>query len=206
MPRLTSKAMAEILHRPNTRTAKLRQQKYPGDEPQSHRIPYYGKVISGIRAYYKNGNSNSELVLAESKIQSINLASRRDNNLRALNNFRKHPAFSRCFVVRTNSRLVVTVAGMEFSHSPELRVTEAGVQRVIFIHCRGEKLDPALATFTLEIAHWVAEQTGLILPIANYEYFDLAAGVTHAVSMRRASTVASVGKNAAALFKEWNAL
>lgn len=55
----------------------LAGQKYPKQEPQVFRTPYYQPALQGIKNYYKAGNAISELTTALSKVEAFSLDAKR---------------------------------------------------------------------------------------------------------------------------------
>lgn len=72
MPSLTVRAMAEMLRQPAYAQARiLADQKYPKQEPQVFRTPYYQQALTGVRNFYRSSNNSSEILSALRKIESL---------------------------------------------------------------------------------------------------------------------------------------
>lgn len=126
--------------------------------------------------------------------------------MRVLDAFRKHDIAKRKFSIRTNKALLVTVGSVELRLFPDLQVNEADDHRMLFFNFRIEKLDDEDAQRTIEIAHWVAEQNSVKLPIGNIEFIDLCTGNLHTIAKRRAATTRAVKANAQPIAALWASL
>jgi hypothetical protein len=207
MPSLTVRALSEMLRLPAYAQMRiLSDQKYPKKEPQVFRTPYYRPALNGIRSFYKTGNQAAALNAALTKIQGISQDAKRLNNARAIDSFRKSSAARRIFVVTVSPHLAHAINNVEFRLSPDLRVLEDGKPRVLFFNCRAEKLDPELARCTIEVAHWVLENSGTNLPVSGIEFIDLSTGKTHTTKTRRAATVKAVRANVQVISALWDSL
>lgn len=90
--------------------------------------------------------------------------------------------------------------------SPDLRVEEEDVERVLFFHWKAQQLDTEEARYTIEIAHWVAERTRLEIPISRFEYVDLFTGTVFKIRRRRDETIGAVESAVPDLNNLWQSL
>jgi len=90
VPALTVRAFAELLSLPAYEYLRiLHEQKYPRQQPQVFRTPFYLPALSGIRQYYRSGNDRAALVPARQAIALLGLESRREHNTRVLDQFER---------------------------------------------------------------------------------------------------------------------
>ena len=207
MPSLTVKAVAEMLRLPALAQARiLNDQKYPKQEPQSFRTPYYQPALTGIRKYFRSGNDAAQLNTALGAIQSISIESRRLNNARVLETFGASDFSKRGLVLQPTANVRARIGDVELRLSPELVAREGNDDRVVFLNCRAAKLDPETAIVTVEIAHWVLEQYGIKMGIAGIEYVDLFTGTVHRTKKRRPATTKTMLQNAKIITALWPTL
>lgn len=207
MPRLTVRALAEMLPLPAYQQARiLSEQKYPKQEPQVFRTPYYSPALTGIRSYYRGGRDPSQIQSALGAVQSIALESKRINNRRVLEAFQKHDMRQRKLSLQPNIKVVANAGSVELKLSPDLKAAEGDDVRFFFLNCRAAKLVPEIATLTAEIAHWVLEQNSVKIPISRIEYVDLFTGETYSTSNRRGSTTKAIAQNVKIIETLWPTL
>jgi len=189
MPNLTVRAMAELIRLPaHNHLRILRAQKYPKQAPQLFQAPYYQAALTGIRNYHKAGNDDAQLAAAMGKIQAIALESRRQNNARVLQAFKKCDMSGRLLQPLVSHTVKAQQDTVELRLSPDMRAIDKEKERLILMNCRAEKLDHELALITEEVAFWVLEQNKIKLPIAQIEYVDFFTGQTYIALRRRAAT------------------
>ena len=146
MPSLTVRAMAEMLRQPAYAQARiLVDQKYPKQEPQVFRTPYYQQALTGIRNFYRSGRNSSQISAALSKIESLGQEARRLNNGRVITSFQKSPLFDRALMLQKVPHWKSSLGSVEFRLSPDLNVTEDDENRLLFLNFRNAKLDPEVA-------------------------------------------------------------
>lgn len=207
MPSLTVRAMAEMLRQPAYAQARiLADQKYPKQEPQVFRTPYYQQALTGIRNFYRSGNNPSQITTALSKIESLGQEARRLNNSRVINSFQKSPIFGRPLVLQKVPHWKSSLGTVEFKLSPDLSVIEDDENRLLFLNFRNAKLDPEIAKLTLEISHWVLESNDIKVPIDHIEYVDLFTDAIYSVTKRRAATTKVVTESAKIIEALWPTL
>ena len=125
MPILTVRAMAELLELSMYEQVRiLHEQKYPKQQPQTFRIPFYLPALSGIRAYYRDNNDPSALIRARQLITNLGLNTRRVHNFRVLDSFEKSQEFNRKLEVKTNPSIVASVSQVDLKLSLDLRAEE----------------------------------------------------------------------------------
>ena len=204
MPRITVRAMAEMLNLSAYEQSRiLHDQKYPKQQPQSFRTPYYAPVLTGIREFYRQKNSPTALVAAQNDIAGITSATRRDNNRRVLEKFEQSNQVKRLLTPKTNSKMELTIGEVQLKLSTDFRAEETGKDKFIYYNCRGTALNVEIARLTLEIAHWVLEANSISVPIQNIEYVDLATGKAYRGSKRRPTTVKIVKSNVKIIEALW---
>lgn len=190
MPRLTVRAFAELMSmRAYEYDRILHEQKYPTQQPQMFRTPYYSPALSAIREYYRQGNDRAVLAAARQQIAQLRLDSRRDNNSRVLDAFEHGRQARRALTVLTNPRTSVSVGAVDLRLSLDLFGEERDNPRPIYYNCRTTELDVDVARLTLEIAHWVLERAGIQVPVRTLEYVDLTSNRVHRIGQRRQRTI-----------------
>lgn len=204
MPRLTARAMAELLKLSMYEQVRiLHEQKYPKQQPQKFRIPFYSPALSGIRAYYHGNNDPNAISHVRQVISNLRLDSRRINNHRVLDSFEGSRQYNRKLLPRNNPSIVASVSQLELRLSLDLRAEENENDRFIYYNCRAAALDENIARSTIEIAHWILEENGLLVPIKAIEFVDLYSNQIHKASRRRPSTIKAVKENARIIRALW---
>jgi hypothetical protein len=203
-PRLTVKALAEMLRMPAYEQSRvLYDQKYPKQQPQSFRTPYYQGALSGIRDYYRSGNDAKILNSAQNDLQNIGNATRRTNNVRVLENFIKSSQPKRKLEPLPNKRYSATTGAVEVRLSPDLQAREKGELRILYFNCRVATITDEIATFTIEIAHWVLAQNQVQIDVDHIEVIDLATGKVHRRKRSRPSTIKAIKNNGKIIEALW---
>lgn len=206
-PSLTVKAAAEMLALPaHSQSRILTEQKYPKVGSQAFKTPYYRTAVSGIAAFFRNGGSPRLLEVARSKAEGLAQESKKKNNLRVLSAFEKSDFARRDFSVATSPRISASIDNVTLRLSPDLRLVEHGTPSVVYLNCRGRAVDPDAARRTLEIAHWVLEETGEPIKISQLEYVDLFRNTSYTFKTRRLTTISTLKQNARIIDALWPAL
>lgn len=203
-PRLTVRALAEMLKMPAYEQSRiLHEQKYPKQQPQAFRTPYYQRALSAIREFYRSGNDPSVIVAAQSDLQSIGDATRRTNNLRVLGSLSNSSQANRNLTPVQNKRYSAAMGAVEIRLSPDLQALEKGEMRVVYYNCRAVAIPDELASLTIEIAHWVLGQNQLKVNFSQIEVVDLATGKSHRKHKGRPGTVKALKNNAKVIEALW---
>jgi len=204
-PRLTVKALAAMLQMPAYEQSRvLYDQKYPKQQPQSFRTPYYQKTLSGIRDYYRSGGNPHVLRSAQNDLQSIGNETRRANNLRVLENFMKSSQPKRILAPQPNRRYSATIGTVEVRLSPDLQALEKGAARIIYFNCRVAPITDEIAALTIEIASWVLVQNQLQIAVDQIEVVDLATGKVHRRKTVRPATIKAIRNNGRIIEALWS--
>jgi len=207
MPSLTVRSIAEMLRLPAFEQVRiLTEQKYPKQQPQSFRTPYYQAALTGIRNFYSADHAKTSLADARAKAQAAGQLTRRQNNLRVIDKFEESAQAARSLVPMANSRYSAEIERVVLRLSPDLQATEDDQRRVLYFNCRNAKLDDEAAKYTLEIAHWLLEQNEIEVKPQQIEYIDLATGKLHRVKKRRAATIRALRANAQIIDALWPTL
>lgn len=207
MPSLTVRSFAEMLDLPAHAQARiLTEQKYPKQGPPAFKTPYYQQAIAGIRAFYKAGNDDAQLVQAAAKIEAFTQDAKRDNNLRILGSFRKSELFARHLKIDATKHLTYSTQGVDVRFSPDVSYKSNGTERILILHYRAQALDADLARTTLELAHWALHGAGMPIDAKRLEYFDLFQGKSHSIVKPRASTIKAAEQNLKIIQALWPTL
>jgi len=205
MPRLTVKAIAEMLRLPAyNQTRILHEQKYPKQEPYVFRTPYYQPAIAAIRNFYAANNDKQVLIDARNDAQSIGLESRRTQIIRVLDAFEASSQAKRTLRPISNARRVASIESVEIKLAADLQAVEGKSKKVLYVNCRQVAVDPEVARLTVEIAHWVLEQNADIVPIETIEFIDLKVGKSLRFRARRPATIRLLKNNARIIEALWN--
>lgn len=207
MPRITVKAAAELLRLPAYEQMRiLIEQKYPRNQPQVFRAPFYSPAIRGIREYYRGSNDPLALSQARASASKLNLKQRRDSNLRVIDAFESGSQSHRRLSPVPQPKFGTNLGAVRISLSLDLLAHENGIARHLFYNCRVAPVDTETARTALEIAHWVLEQEGVTVPARQLEYIDFSSSKVHRISHRRAGTIQKLRANARLIETLWPSL
>jgi hypothetical protein len=204
-PHLTVKALAEMLKLPAYEQSRiLYDQKYPKQQPQSFRTPYYQRALAGIREFFRTGNDAKVLAGAKNDLQSIGNATRRANNLRVLDKFAGAAVAKRKLQPLPNTRYGAMTGNVEIRLSPDLQALENDERKILYFNCRAAPITDEIAYLTVEIAHWVLDQNDVEIDIDHIEVIDLVNGKVHRRKTRRPSTVNAIKNNGKIIEALWS--
>jgi hypothetical protein len=190
VPSLSVRAFAELIGLPAYEYVRiLYEQKYPKQQPQIFRTPFYLPALSAIRNYYRAGNDLAVLVAARQGISQLKLDTRRESNMRVLKSFERSRQARRRLQVAANPRRVASIRQVELRLGLDMSALDKGEPRPVYYNCRSAALDDDLAHTTLDLAHWVLEENGIAPPAKALEYVDLADGRVHHIQKRRSTTL-----------------
>lgn len=207
MPRITVKAAAELLQLPAYEQMRvLMEQKYPRNQPQVFRTPFYAPALNGIREFYRGGNDKLALSQARAKAATLNLKQRRDSNLRVLGQFEQGAQSSRALTPVAQPKFATQLGTVNLRLSLDLLAHEAGVARHLFYNFRSASIDAEIARCAIDIAHWVLEQAGVVVPIRQIEYVDFASSKVYRLTQRRFGTIKKLRANAKLIEAIWPTL
>jgi len=191
MPTLNVKAFAELLNLPAIQQQKvLYSQKYPKDEPQIFRIPFYSKSLSAISKYYRNSNQSSIINSAINEINTtVEPKPKRENNVRVLRCFLGSKQAKRSLNVISNKKFSISINSVDIRLSFDISSTEKGKGKYIFYNWRNIPIDTVVARRTVEIAGYVLEKAKAGIDVSQIELVDLAVGKTYRSPRIKPSTV-----------------
>lgn len=203
-PRLTAKAFAEMLPLPAYDQQRvLHDQKYPKQQPQTFRTPYYQASLTGICNFFRSANDVRCLTSARNDLQNIGNLARRTHNLRVLDKFANPALIRRKLNPLPNTRYTALIGSVEIKLSPNLQAMENDEFRVIYFNCRNAPITEEVATLTVEIANWVLEQNEVEIAFDHVEVIDLFTGSIHRRKKARRSTLATIKANARIIEALW---
>lgn len=203
-PSISVRAMAEMLRLPAYEQVRiLTEQKYPKQEPQIFRTPYYQPALTGIREFYRLGGNGDALVQARSKSQLVKQLARRTNNIRVLDRFEAGDQARRKLSPQKNFRGNVMLGTVEIRLSGDLTAEEEGNSRLLFYNCRSVPLDKETAKTAIEIAHWAAEACGRPYPRGSIEYVDLHANQVYKAVKKPTKVIQLVRSNVKIIEALW---
>jgi hypothetical protein len=182
------------------------RQKYPKQQPQNFRTPFYQPALSAIRDYYRSGNDPEVITAARDAAAKIKVDGRRANNLRVLDQFAKGKQYARALEPATKARVRAAFGDVELRLSNDLRALEDDEPRIVYYNCSVAPLDAETAKYTVEIAHIVLEESGIDVPIASIEFNDLKSDKSYRVVKRRATTAKLLKDNLKIIHALWPAL
>jgi hypothetical protein len=209
-PSLTVRAFAVLLESPLYEYERvLLDQKYPKREPTSYRIPYYSPAMAGIRRYFRSNRQFSAVqqAIADIAASSMKPAHRIDNNVRALRSFAQYRAHRRRgLTVQPIDRLETNMQGVNLRFTPDLPATEGQDQRFVIYNFRSAPIPDEVARATLELAHWVLERNGIVVPARALEYVDLFVRRTYRTQHVRNVTIRRARQCARVVAQMWPTL
>jgi hypothetical protein len=209
-PSLTVRAFAVLLESPLYEYERvLLDQKYPQREPTSYRIPYYSPALAGIRRYFRSNRQLSvvQQAIADIAVSGMKPAHRINNNVRALRSFAQYKAHRRrSLAVLPIDRLETNMQGVSLRFTPDLPATEGQDQRFVIYNCRNAPIPDEVARATLELAHWVLQKNGIIVPPRTLEYVDLFVRRTHRAQNVRNMTIRRARQCARVVAQMWPTL
>jgi len=205
MALLTARAFAEMLNLPAYEQERiLYEQKYPNQQPQSFKIPYYQPALKGIRSYYKSGNDRVELAAARAEARSLSLAFRAQHNLRVINSFARSSEARRQLLIESQSTVVIQAAAdVEIKLRFDIAALEANNPKRLLYNFRSVAIDEEIAKTSLEVAFWVLDKNGTPIPLRALEYVDLESGDTYRITRTRARTTKLIAANARIISTLW---
>lgn len=203
-PSLSVRAFAEMLTLPGVNQLRvLNDQKYPKNEPQSFRIPYYQPAMKGIRAFYRSGGDPAALAAARVAAGGLTPPAKREHNLRVLQQFEGSQQAARSLTLLSNDRFSHTVNGVDIRLQFDLIGTEGAKDKYILYNLKGVKVDPEMARSTIEIAHWLMQQNGADVPVRSLEFVEISTGLSHSFNTVRQRTLRNVEANARLIQTLW---
>lgn len=208
MPSLSVRAFAEMLNLPIYEQQRiLLEQKYPRQQPQTFRIPYYQTALRGIRLYYQAGNDNSILTDARNRARVLEPDSKAANNLRVIRSFGRSRQTTRNLTVQAQPNVSIVLANdVEIRLRFDICATERDNEKRIFYNCRNAPITGQIARLTLQLAHWVLEQNGTPVPYSALEYIDFRSRQTTRISRIPARTIQLATANARIISTLWPTL
>lgn len=207
MPRITVKAAAELLQLPAYEQMRvLIEQKYPRNQPQVFRAPFYAPALNGIRTFYRSGNDALSLAQARTRATKLTLKQRRDSNLRVINSFEQGLQATRRLTPVSQPKVLAQLGSVNLSLSLDLLAHEGGSARHVYYNFRSAPIDPEIARAAIDIAHWVLEESGIEVPIRQIEYVDFSSSRVFRLTQRRVGTIKKLRANARLIEALWPTL
>lgn len=203
-PSLSVRAFAELIDLPAYDYERiLHEQKYPRQQPQKFRTPYYSPALTGIREFYRSGNDRAVLLARQHAVSAIVEEVRRRHNTRVLNDFASGKQARRSLTLAPNPRRIATFGQVQLRLSLDMIAIDQAVVVAVYYHCRASRLDREFARTSLELAHWVMEQNRVVMPIGQLEFIDVSGSRVHRTGRRRLSTIKQARKVAKVVEALW---
>ena len=208
MPSLSVRAFAEMMNLPLYEQQRiLLEQKYPKQEPQAFRIPYYQTALRGIREYYQSGRNRASLAQSKAAAKSLSPDSKADNNLRVIEAFARSSQASRDLTIQPQHKTSIVIArDVELRLRFDLSATENSNPRRIFYNCRNAPITNQVARLTLQLSVWILAQNGDSVPYSALEYVDLRSARRIKISGIPARTIRLAKANAQIISTLWPTL
>lgn len=207
MPRLTVRAMAELIQLPGFEQVRiLNEQKFPKQQPQKFMTPFYAPATKAIRDFYRCDRDPQVLMAAKQDVGHLKMKARRENNLRVIASFESGEQAKRLILPGANPRVEAAMGSMQLKLGADLRGAEKNVPRVTFYNCRAVGIEPETARLTLDIALWVLHEGGSPVPASAVEYVDLFSGNVHKVAKISPHTTKLLKKNVKVIDALWNSI
>ena len=206
MPKLTVKSYAEMMHLPAYSQMRiLTEQKYPDDDLNIWRMPFYKHSLDTIKLYHLN--SNDTKILSAGIHDCINLAPKpkKDNNKRVLQDYRNSPHASRNlgFISKKKTYKAHPKQNIELKLTFDLEAIENKKPKRIFFNFRNIAIDPDIAKDTIQIAHWVLCKTDPSSNIKDIEFIDLCEGIVYKANTVSTKSLSRFMSNAKVVEALW---
>jgi hypothetical protein len=203
-PRLTVRAVSEMLGLPaHAQVRILHDQKYPKQQPQVFMTPYYQKAIAGIRNSYGSKTPPSAIAKAKNEILSISNATRRQNNIRVLDQFSHSAQAKRALLPQPNKKYVASIGDVEIRLSTDLQAKDSKEQKYIYFYCKREPIDIESTKNIIDIAHWLLSSNGVDVQPNQIEIIDINTGILHTAKKLRPGTIKTLKANAKIIETLW---
>jgi hypothetical protein len=201
-PRLSVRGAANFVRLPALEQMRLlHDQKYPKQQPQVFKQPYYAPPIKGIRDVLDRGASG--LVDARAQMQGIRVSSRRMHCTRVLESFVQSEHAQRGLKPIPIPKMYAYVRGLELRLSPDLVAKEDGEDRYIYFNAAAKQFDPETARLTMEFAYWLLHENGVDVKPKQVEFIDLFCGLHYSGRAPRKSTLRDLEGNAQLIESLW---
>lgn len=196
--------MAEMLSLPAYEQIRiLAEQKYPTNNPQSFRVPYYQIALTGIRHYYRDGNDRSCLTAARRDARVLGNQTRAEHNLRVINRFEASPQARRDLTPQPSPRITLLIGRVLLRLSPDLRASEDGDDMCVYYNCRNVAVTPEIGRRTVQIAYHVLSENGVDVRPSDVEYVDFQSGEVYRGRPPTAQTLRILRTNARLISTLW---
>lgn len=208
MPRLTVKAFAELIHTPLYGQLRiLNEQKYPSQAPGTFKIQYYRPALQAVRRYYRQANNMDQLPTHGHLIPSVGTKPDRiQNNLRAINAFRRSSHRNRMLSLLGEQTWDVNLANVTLKATPDLAFTEGGNQGFMIVDCRLAIPEQEIIRTTLELLHHTLSANGVTCPMRRIEYLHLETDTLCRWNSPRQTTVSRANQTATAIQTLWDSI
>ena len=210
MPVLTVRSFAEMINLPMYSQYKiLHEQKYPKDEANVYKMPYYKPSLDLIKKYYLNGN-NTDLLTEwlQYNANSIRPQSKQIHNKRVISQFIQSPVSNRKLKI-TNSKFAITAnpkSEVELKLRFDIEALENNIHTYQFINFRATKLDEKIAKDTLYLSYWVMEHNKIDCKINQLEYIDLYSNAIYKVKRQSSNAIKNMTNNTNVVIALWNSI
>lgn len=209
-PSITVRAMAELLEAPLYEYDRiLLDQKYPKRGAASYKVPYYSAALGGIRRYFRQGRPDAVIQQAISDIKASRTKQKHriENNVRVLQSFGKYKAHKRRGITPVGRESIeADFSGITLRFSADLPGEADEEEIYVLYNFRNAPVEKAVARATLELAHWVLQRNGIVVPVGHLEYVDLFTRKTHMISRVRDVTIRHARGNARVVVQRWPTL
>lgn len=204
-PRLSVRGAATFIRLPAVEQMRLlHDQKFPKQEPQVFKQPYYAPPLKGIKDFLERGASG--LIDARAQLQGIRVGSRRMHCMRVLESFVQSEHAERGLKPVAIQRLYAYMRGLELRLSPDLVAQEGGESRYIYFNASAKQCDPETARLTLEFAYWLLHENGIEVKPRQVEFIDLFTNTLYLGRTPRKSTLRDLDENARLIESLWPAI
>lgn len=146
------------------------------------------------------------IAAAKAEIDKLANDAKRANNKRALEGFVKCTYSNRNLTPTTNAKLNATIGGIDLRLSTDMQADENASHRYVYLNCTNAPIDQETARLTIEVAHMVLEDCGIITSITNIDYVDLKSRFVYNAKTRRSSTEKQVKATATIIKALWPTL
>jgi hypothetical protein len=210
MPTLTVRSFAEMINLPMYSQYKiLNEQKYPKDEANIYKIPYYKSSLEIIKKYYKSDNQKVIITnWLETDTFKLKPESKRINNIRVVNSFSSSPHSKRKLQIvnRYQSLCGFPKKEVELKLHFDIEAIEKDKHIYQFYNFRNTAIDEKIAKDTIYLAYWIIEQNQIKCSINQIEFVDLVGNSIYKVSRQSIKTIETMHNNANVVATLWDSI
>ena len=210
---ITVKGLAKFM------TASLAQQrkvvrdfKYPKLDESAAQQKYYKEARVIITAYHKAGRLPEWLLQKAAQLQAMaqeqrssRSRTRLNHNARAVRAYHQH--FRRKqFEILQGESLYFDSGNVRVKVTPDLRVIESGVQKIIKLEFSSDEPSDHLVKIVSQVMYESANRNGTPFPSSSILYYDVPRGAAHKGARARTRMLGNIEAACATIENIWEAI